>query len=341
MKRTILINVFSFILTILSCSHAVAFHSTGKIDDTFSHSDLKFYPPIPGRSACYLEGKIKNESGLTHENVSMTIYAYDFFDHALWQERIYINIIEPYGKHSFSERMYNCSEPSQFKFKVSGVKGEDAQKAVKDKPKSNDSDSRNKDLGDVDLISIMAREKDKLITVSFIYKNKDKDKLIFWEGQSVYCECELFEATSSSLKPSKGNKIHSFSKKIERFSQDIYIDLPSSFTAKTQNGQIECMINTGNYRLKASNDFTFSDFHPNQGKSPTVLNPQDNSVQKNNMPDSVTPVVPIQKYLIILTNGKEITTDSCREHDNTVFFYKDGGEIQMSKDKVSEIRKQN
>ncbi len=58
--------------------------------------------------------------------------------------------------------------------------------------------------------------------------------------------------------------------------------------------------------------------------------------------DSITtPVVPIQKYLITLTNGKKISTDSCREHDNIVYFDKDGGEVRISKDKVSEIRKQD
>ena len=54
-----------------------------------------------------------------------------------------------------------------------------------------------------------------------------------------------------------------------------------------------------------------------------------------------TPVAPIQKYLIILTNGNQIFTDSCREQDKMVFFNKDGGEVQISKDKVSEIRKLN
>jgi hypothetical protein len=54
-----------------------------------------------------------------------------------------------------------------------------------------------------------------------------------------------------------------------------------------------------------------------------------------------TPVIPLQKYLIILTNGKEITTDSYREQDDVVFFYNDGGEVRISKVKVSEIRKLN
>jgi hypothetical protein len=58
--------------------------------------------------------------------------------------------------------------------------------------------------------------------------------------------------------------------------------------------------------------------------------------------DSITTTgVPIQKYLITLTNGKKISTDSCREHDNIVYFDKDGGEVRISKDKVSEIRKQD
>jgi hypothetical protein len=64
------------------------------------------------------------------------------------------------------------------------------------------------------------------------------------------------------------------------------------------------------------------------------------SIPKNIVPDSATPSLPVRKCLITLTNGKEITTDSCREHDNMVFYYKDGGEVQISKDKVHTIRKQ-
>ena len=71
-----------------------------------------------------------------------------------------------------------------------------------------------------------------------------------------------------------------------------------------------------------------------------------NSRQKDDLgadfiPDAARSVVPIQNYLIILTNGKEIRTDSYREQDNMVFFNKDGGEVRISKDKISEIRKRN
>ena len=57
------------------------------------------------------------------------------------------------------------------------------------------------------------------------------------------------------------------------------------------------------------------------------------------MLNSEMPVVPIRKYRIILTNGKEISTDSYRENDDAVIFYQDGNEVQISKDKVSAIRK--
>ncbi len=56
--------------------------------------------------------------------------------------------------------------------------------------------------------------------------------------------------------------------------------------------------------------------------------------------DVITPPnAPPPNYLIILTNGKEIPTDAYREKGNEVFFYKNGGEIQISKEKVAEIRK--
>jgi hypothetical protein len=71
------------------------------------------------------------------------------------------------------------------------------------------------------------------------------------------------------------------------------------------------------------------------------LHPSDNTLQKNAVSDAEISVVPNQKYMIILTNGKEISTHFCREQDNLVFFYQNGGEVQIGKDKVSEIRKLN
>lgn len=71
------------------------------------------------------------------------------------------------------------------------------------------------------------------------------------------------------------------------------------------------------------------------------LHPSDNTLQKNAVSDAEISVVPNQKHMIILTNGKEISSHFCREQVNLVFFYQNRGEVQIGKDKVSEIRKLN
>ena len=65
------------------------------------------------------------------------------------------------------------------------------------------------------------------------------------------------------------------------------------------------------------------------------------SAPKNVITNSVAPAAPVQNYSIVLTNGKVITTDAYREQNNMVFFNKDGGEIGIGKDTVSEIKKIN
>ena len=181
----------------------------------------------------YVQG-IKNPPWLgCHERVyiyrDMTLnpneFIFDFnrFDHTLWKQTIHIDIIDPFYNsrkgHSFQKKLSRCDVPAKFQFKVSGVKGKEAKKAIQEKPKAKT-------------------------------KSKPKDP----------------ESINSRQK------------------RDLNADIMSSFE---------------------------------------------------------TPVVPIRKYLIILTNGKEVATDSFREQDNMVIFHQDGGEIQISRDKVSEIRKLN
>jgi hypothetical protein len=214
---------------LLNAQSSLAFFSNGKINDDISYRSLHVEiletktktKSKTKRGGCYLVGEILNNTNIVQDGVSVTFYAFDFFDHSLWKQTVRINILDPFYKSgkgfSFRKKLSNCEEPAKFQFKVTGVKREDFKKAIKDNPNPK-TNSNTKDPGSVD-----SRQKGDSGTVDII----------------------------------------------------------------------------------------------------------------------TTPIVPIQKYLIILTNGKEISTDSCREQDNMVFLNKDGGEVQISKDKVSEIRKQN
>ena len=338
MRKTILINVFSFILIILFFNHAAAFHSNDKIDETFSHSDLNFYPPIQGRSACYLGGIINNNSGITHENVTITINAYDFFDHYLWHERIYIKIIGPHGKHSFSERMYNCDEPSKFKFEVSGVQQGDK----KNEEYLSGSIPKKGELKRVDLISLpLPSEKNKLLNFSILYKNKDRDELIHWEGWPVTCDCVLYENSSTILSPVKGSQILKFNKKLHKSSQDVYVDIPKYYTFNNSTGILECEVNTGFYRLKADSTILFSGYD----KKSTVDNNPQRTIQSEPSQNFVTKQQGKDhsvKYEIELTSGRTINAIFYQKEDKNISIYcNDDVKFNVNADSVKEIREIN
>jgi len=206
---------------VLYAHSALAFFSDDKINDDFSFRSLRVEMPKIKHGGCYFEGEILNNSNITQEGVTVTFYAYDFFDHSLWKQTVQIGIIDPFynsrkGYH-FRKKLSSCDMPAKFRFKVSGVKRKDAKKVSPAKPKSESK-----------------------------HKSKDSDSM--------------------------------------------------DSRQKSDFGSVDSI---------------------------------------------TTPVVPIQKYLITLTNGNKISTDSCREHDNVVYFNKDGGEVRISKEKVSEIRRQD
>jgi hypothetical protein len=218
-------------IILLYANSASAFFSDDRIDDNFSYRSLHVEilktktkrKSKTKHDGCYLVGEILNKTNVTQEGVSVTFYAYDFFDHTLWKQTIHIDIIDPYYNsrkgHAFQKKLPSCEEPAKFQFKVTGVKKKDTKKVIPDKPKSKT-------------------------------KSKPKDP----------------ESMHSRQKDDSGADVIS---------------------------------------------------------------------------GAATPVVTIQNYLIILTNGKEISTESYREQDNMLFFKKGGGEVRINKDKISEIRKLN
>jgi hypothetical protein len=218
-----------YFVILLNTHDASAFFSNGKINDDFSYRSLHVEmletktKSKTKRGGCYLVGEILNNTNFVQEDVSVTLYAFDFFDHSLWKQTVRIDILDPFynnGKGcSFRKKLNVCEVPAKFQFKVTGVKREEVKKASKIKPdprhstKSTTRDSRSMD----------SRQKND----------------------------------------------------------------PSTFDTITK------------------------------------------------------PAVPTQNYLIILTNGKKITSESCREEGDMVFLNKNGGEVQISKEKISEIKKLN
>jgi hypothetical protein len=110
-------------------------------------------------------------------------------------------------------------------------------------------------LRDVDLINISSYIQDKVLKVSFLYKNRDKDELIYWRAGTVSCSCEVYEIMGSPFDEQKGEQIAQIDKQLKSFSQDFYIDIPIRYLNKDKWGIIECSVNTGYKKLAASNTF--------------------------------------------------------------------------------------
>lgn len=131
----------SFIL--LNAHGASAFFSSGKINEDFSYRSLHVEiletktksKAKTKRSGCYLVGEILNNTNIVQEGVSVTFYAVDFFDHSLWKQTVRIDIADPFYKSgkgcSFRKKLHSCDEPAKFRFKVTGVKRDEAKKAIK------------------------------------------------------------------------------------------------------------------------------------------------------------------------------------------------------------------
>ena len=227
---------------LLYAGQALALFTDGKIDSNFSYRSLKLEPSQSKKkkeSGCYLTGEIINNTAIPQENVSITFYAFNYFDHFLWKQKLHFDYLEPASRNGksgmFRQKMRQCVPPDKLQFKVSGVRGND--------PKH------------------------------------------------VFSEKSVSEKSVSS---GRGKK----------------------------------------------EDLSDMDFQLQTGKSSRTSEQPDRSFSKGETVGD-PPVMLSRNYLVILKNGKEIVTDSCREVGEIVYFNQEGGEVQIRKENVSEIRKLN
>lgn len=227
---------------LLYAGHAMALFTDGKIDSNFSYRSLQLEPIRSKKkkeNGCYLTGKILNNTAIPQENVSITFYAFDYFDHFLWKQKVHFDYLEPASRNGksglFRQKMRQCDPPDKLQFKVSGVKGNDPKHAFSEK-----------------------------------------------------------SASEKSVSSSHGKK----------------------------------------------EDLSDMDFQAQTGKSSRVSKQPGHPFPKGETVGD-PPVTLSRNYLVILKNGKEIVTDSCREVGKIVYFNQEGGEVQIRKENVSEIRKLN
>jgi hypothetical protein len=106
-------------------------------------------------------------------------------------------------------------------------------------------------LKDVDLVILSGYTRDGVLKLDVFYKNKDKDKSVYWERGTVKCHCQIYEAVGK-YERKKGQKIDSIKKTLERYDQDIYVDIPKKYLNKGKTGIVECLVDTGYIKKKIS-----------------------------------------------------------------------------------------
>ncbi|MCF8145965.1 MAG: DUF4124 domain-containing protein [Deltaproteobacteria bacterium] len=111
-------------------------------------------------------------------------------------------------------------------------------------------------LKDVDLIIVSPYYKDGVLRISIFQKNRYMDKLVTWEEGTVSCECEIYQDIGRRTKR-KGNKICSVSHELTRWDQNIYVDAPKKYFENGKKVIIECLVDTGYRKLKATSNPSF------------------------------------------------------------------------------------
>lgn len=106
----------------------------------------------------------------------------------------------------------------------------------------------------VDLIRVSATEQDGVIRIGLLYKNRDTDKLVYWNDGSAKCYCEIFENIGTLLDRKAGARIGLVKKEVKSFSQDFYCDVPRSLQGRDMWAIIDCQVNTGFHQLRATDD---------------------------------------------------------------------------------------
>lgn len=109
-------------------------------------------------------------------------------------------------------------------------------------------------LGDVDMVKIASYMQDGVLTVHVFYKNRDTDKFVSWEGETVGCEYSVYLLEGKIFDQKKGDLITNGEHSVEKAGQNIYIDIPGSYPEKSW-AVVECEFNTGYQRLPASEQF--------------------------------------------------------------------------------------
>jgi hypothetical protein len=123
-------------------------------------------------------------------------------------------------------------------------------------------------LKDVDLVKMGGFIKDGILKISFYYINRDTDKQISWEEGTVKCECQIYEGVGKRRKR-KGQKIDSIKKKLKRYGQDIYVDIPKKYLNKGKEGIVECLVDTGYIKKKITDNPSFGGINKKTSRGKT------------------------------------------------------------------------
>lgn len=105
------------------------------------------------------------------------------------------------------------------------------------------------ELHKVNMVGISPFEKDGVLIVSVLYKNRDDDTVVLWDNGEVTIQSTIYE---TDVHGNRGRRLLTDAKTVTRARQNVYIDLPKGMT---RYGLIECTIDTGIRVLTTTDTF--------------------------------------------------------------------------------------
>ncbi|HOV88245.1 MAG TPA: DUF2845 domain-containing protein [Syntrophobacteraceae bacterium] len=110
-------------------------------------------------------------------------------------------------------------------------------------------------IKDVDHVRVFAVDEDGVLRIDISYLNRDRDELVFWENSMARCVCKAYLNKGNLLKPTRGDLIGSVHKDVNRYDQDLYLDISYRYRSKDLWGIIECDVDTRYNQLHATANF--------------------------------------------------------------------------------------
>ncbi len=99
------------------------------------------------------------------------------------------------------------------------------------------------------------------LNVQILYKNRDRDALIFWEKGEVICDYRIYRLKGDPLEKRKGKRITGGRRILKSFSESFPVKISRRYLGRDIWGLIECDVRIGTRDVRGSGKFKFKPGH--------------------------------------------------------------------------------